>query len=454
VCAAMSTAAQATNATAVLAAQASGLRFTDIPADVVTVAKQCILDTIGVAIAGAAEPGPRMVRDIVLADSGAGGCSLFGVAQVRTTASAAALANGIAAHALDFDDVLTAFTGHPSAPVLPAAFALCEERRLPGRALIEAFVVGVEVEARIGAAVAPGHYRRGFHATGTIGTFGAAAAAARVLGLGAQAMESALSIAGTQAAGLKSQFGTMTKPLHAGKAAADGLLSARLAALGFTSASDIVACHQGFAATQADRVDRDVLTSAFGAPWYVLATLFKIHASCHYTHSVFEAVRGLRDQVRPDDVECITLRMHPDLLDVCDIRDPQSGLEAKFSMRYVAALALAQGVADPAQFTDEAVATRPQLRELAALVDVVPDPAVAHFTCECVIQCRDRRRLTASHNTERPAWRDSPQEQTAGLVEKFVGLTEPILGKARATELAAAIMSLEEVSDVSELLAG
>lgn len=449
----MTEAARVTSATAVLAAQAAGLRYDDIPADVVTVAKQCLLDTIGAAIAGAADSGPRMVREIVLRDSETGRCSLFGVPQVRTSASAAALANGTAAHALDFDDVLTSFTGHPSAPVLPAAFALAEEGRLPGRSLLEAFVAGVEAEARIGTAVAPTHYRRGFHATGTVGTFGAAAAAARILGVGAGAMEYALGIAGAQAAGLKSEFGTMTKPLHAGKAASDGLLAARLAALGFTSAPDIVACPQGFAATQADGLDVDVLTSPFGSPWYLLRTLFKMHASCHYTHSVFEAVRSLRTRVRADDVEGITLRVHPDLLAACGIREPRTGLQAKFSMRYVTALALARGVADPGQFTDEAVRASPLLHELAAKVEVAPDRAVPHFTCECLILAQDGSRYTATHNTERPAWEHTPEEQSAPLLGKFAGLTEPVLGKARATKLADAIMTLQDVADVSELLA-
>jgi 2-methylcitrate dehydratase PrpD len=449
----MTEAAQVTNGTAVLAAQAAGLRYAGIPADVVTVAKQMILDTIGSAIAGAADSGPKLAREIVLRDSGPGRCSLFGVPQVRTSPSAAALANGIAAHALDFDDVLTSFTGHPSAPVLPAAFALAEEGRLPGRSLLEAFVTGIETEARIGTAVAPAHYKRGFHATGTIGTFGAAAAAARILGVDAGAMEFALGIAGAQAAGLKSEFGTMTKPLQAGKAAADGLLAARLAALGFTSAADIVACAQGFAATQADGLDLDVLTAPFGSPWYLLRTLFKMHASCHYTHSVFEAVRSLRTRVRAGDIRGITLRVNPDLLAACDLREPRTGLQAKFSMRYVAALALAQGVAQPGQFTDEAVQTSPLLHKLAAKVDVAPDPAVPHFTCECLLLERDGSRYEATYNTERPAWQDAPQEQTAALAAKFAAIAGPVVGETRATELTDLILNLENVTDVSELLA-
>ena len=443
--------ALAVNGTAVLAARAASLCYEDFPAAVVTVAKQMILDTIGAAIAGAADSGPQMVRDIVLRDAGTGSCSLFGVPRVHTTASAAALANGTAAHALDLDVVLTSFTGHPSAPVLPAAFALAQEGRLSGRQLLEAFVTGIEAQARIGTAVAPSHYKRGFHATGTIGTFGAAVATARILKVDARAMEYALGIAGAQAAGLKSEFGTMTKPLHAGKAAADGLLAGRLAALGFTSATDIAACAQGFAATQADGIDLDVLTAAIGTPWYLLRTIFKMHASCHYTHSVFEAVRSLRADVAPGDVEGITLRVNPDLLAACDVREPRTGLQAKFSMRYVAALALGEGVADPGQFTDEAVQTSP-LHELAAKVEVCPDQRIPHFTCEVQLRGRDGSRHAATCDTNRTAWEKDPDEQSAPLLGKFAALVEPVLGVNQAADLADALMNLQDVSDVSELL--
>lgn len=433
-----------------LAAQAAGLRFDAIPPDVVTVAKQCILDVIGAAIAGAAAPGSVMVRESVLLDGGTGACSLFGVEGTRTTAGAAALANGTAAHALDFDDVLTIMVGHPSAPVLPVAFALAEEGKRSGRQLLEAFVAGVEVEARVGSAVAPGHYLRGFHATGTVGTFGAAAAAAKILDASEAVMESALSLAGAQAAGLKSQFGTMTKPLQSGKAAANGLLAARLAVRGFTATPDVIGCEQGFAATQADDLDLDALNLPFGATWHLLRTLFKMHASCHYTHSVFETTRSLRDRVPVAEVEGITLRVHPDLLKACDIHEPETGLQGKFSMRYVAAVALAVGRADPAQFTDEAVQV-PALRDLRSKVDVVPDDTLHHFTCETVLRARDGRRFEASYNAGQPSWQRSPQEQTAALLGKFIGLVEPILGSIRSVKLAEAIMNVEEITDVSDL---
>lgn len=437
--------------TAVLAENASRLRFEDIPGDVLTVAKQCVLDTIGVAIAGADEPAPRLIRDVVLPESVGGTSSILGVPGVRTAPGAAALANGVSAHVLDLDDVLTVYTGHPSVTVLPAVLALAEERGASGKDLLEAFVTGVEVEARIGRSVAPSHYLRGFHATGTIGTFGAAASSGRLLGVDADGMEMALGIAGAQAAGLKSEFGTMTKSLHAGKAAANGLLAARLAAVGFTGAADVVGVGQGFAEAYADDVEREVLGTDFGSPWYLLDALFKMYASCHYTHSVYESVRSLRDRIDVSAVESVSLRINPDLLAVCDRQNPQTGLEAKFSMRYVAALALARGLAGRDKFTDDAVRKDSDVRALATRVQVIPDANVPHFTSECVIKGIDGAHLTASHNTEKRFWRESPQEQTPAVVDKFIDLVEPAYGRARAAELAETILALESAPDVRVL---
>ena len=361
------------------------------------------------------------------------------------------LINGTAAHALDFDDVLTSMTAHPSAPVVPAVLGLAEERHASGRSLIEAFVSGFEVEGRIGTAVAPSHYRRGFHATGTVGTFGAAAATARLLGLGPDEMATALGIAGAQAAGLKCEFGTMTKPLHAGKAAANGLFASRLAARGFTSAHDVIGCDQGFGATQADASDPDVLSSPFGSPWYLMRTLFKLHASCHYTHSIFNALEKVRYGVAPEEIERIEVRVHPDLLSACGIRMPETGLEGKFSMAYVAALALARGSADPSWFSDDAVHA-PELRALCEKVEIAPSVDIHPFSSECVVRTVDGRAAASTASSDQPSWTDRPDEQYPALLSKFTALVEPVLGAQRTRLIAEGVAHLEEIGDVSDLL--
>ena len=205
-----------------------------------------MLDYIGVGLAGADDPLVLILLDELLEPGADTQASVIGH-PIGLPVLSAALVNGAAAHALDYDDVNLAMPGHPSVAILPGLLALAEQQRSSGRELIAAFVAGYETACRIGIAMRPGHYGRGFHATGTVGCFGAAAACARLLGLDADTTAQALGIAGTQASGLKSQFGTMCKPFHAGKASQNGLLAARLAARGFSSRPDFVECEQGFA---------------------------------------------------------------------------------------------------------------------------------------------------------------------------------------------------------------
>jgi 2-methylcitrate dehydratase PrpD len=231
-------------------------------------------------------------------------------------------------------------TGHPTVAVLPAALALAQSIDDSGRDLIAAFVAGYETVCLLGGVVAPGHYARGFHVTGTVGTFGAAAACAHLLGLGQEQTQTALGIAGTQAAGLKSMFGTMCKPLHAGKACESGLLAAQLAARGFTSRHDVVECPQGFAATQTDTFDPDLARMDVGR-YNLPDNLFKYHASCYQTHSAIEAICSLRAKhgFAASDVAgsfCFRIPCRHGL----QHRSAVSGLETKFSLRLLAAYAV------------------------------------------------------------------------------------------------------------------
>src|SRR5213082_736674 len=235
----------ATKLTRTLAAQASAVTYEALPEPVRELARQCVLDYYGVALAGADDPLATILLDELAEAGGAAQASIIGH-QAKLPVLSAALVNGAIGHALDYDDVNLAMPGHPSVAILPGLIALAEQRRSSGGDIIAAFVAGYEIACRIGMALRPGHYDRGFHATGTVGCFGAAAACAHLLGLDVDTTAQALGIAGTQAAGLKSQFGTMCKPFHAGKASQNGLLAARLAARGFSSRADLVECVQGF----------------------------------------------------------------------------------------------------------------------------------------------------------------------------------------------------------------
>src|SRR5277367_2850403 len=298
------------NLTRALARKSAVLEYEELPSEAHELARQCILDYFGVAVAGARDELVRLLLDELAEAGGAPQASVIGH-QTRLPALSAALVNGAAGHALDYDDLNMAMPGHPSVAILPGLLALAELRRSSGRDVITAFVAGYETACRIGAALQPGHYNLGFHSTGTVGSFGAAAACARLLSLDAEATAIALGIAGTQAAGLKSQFGTMCKPLHAGKAAQNGLLAARLAQRGFSSRTDIVECVQGFASTHGPDFAPDAALATPQAGFHLLANLFKYHPACYFTHAPIECAGRLREEHRltPDMIAGITLRL-------------------------------------------------------------------------------------------------------------------------------------------------
>lgn len=438
--------------TRALAANTMSVSYGDLPGDVLTVAKQCVLDVVGVTVAGAAEAAVGIVRETLRAESAPGHATLLGGSGTLSPVAAAAV-NGTAAHALDYDDVSASMGGHPSVPVFPAVLALAEQHRLSGRALLAAFVAGYEAECRIGAAIGTGHYERGFHTTATAGTFGAAMASAHLLGLEAGQAETALGIAATHAAGLKSMFGTMCKPLHAGKAAGQGLLAAQLAGKGMTSASDALACPQGFAATQTDTFNAGQVTSPVGAPWHILDTLFKLHAACYLTHACIEAALELRQDaaVDPEGVDGIELRVPPTHLSVCDIAEPRTGLEGKFSLRFAAALALATGATGENQFTDQAIAD-PRLTELCARTTVTTDESLPRYGGVVTVTA-DGHTRRAEADTGSRRWVNEPREQTGQLSRKFHALASPILGATKAAALADAVWRLDELDDLTELTA-
>ena len=237
------------SATQALVDSVAGLKLEAMPAAARTVARHCVLDWFGCALAGSPEPLSQILIGEIAARE-PGESTLIGRPE-RATLLTAALVNGAMSHALDFDDTHWMMNGHPSAPVLPAVLALAERDDRDGAAFLAAVIVGIELECRLGALIGGPHYAAGFHATGTLGTFGAAAAVAHLMGLDSEAWRHAMGLAGTQAAGLKSGFGTMAKPLHAGRAASNGLTAALLAGAGFSGNPAIIETAQGFAATHA-----------------------------------------------------------------------------------------------------------------------------------------------------------------------------------------------------------
>jgi 2-methylcitrate dehydratase PrpD len=359
-----------------------------IPASAKAVARLSMLDWSAVMLAGLGEPVSVMVRRMVAEEGGAPAATVFGLDDKRP-ARAAALANGAASHALDYDDTHFAYVGHPSVAVLPAALAIAEKTNASGAELLEAFLIGVETACRVGRFLGSSHYQRGFHQTATSGAFGATAACARLMALSVEQTRHALGIAATRASGLKSQFGTMGKPFHAGMAAANGVEAATLASFGLISRPDGIECEQGFAGTHAGGGgEAKELFADLGHTFWFENVSYKHHACCHGTHAVLEVLALIRNEPSFDvgAVTGVTIQVNPRWLRVCDIAEPKTGLEAKFSYRLTAAMALA-GVDTAALASfDDAICQRPDLVRLRDIVTVKGEDAIADTAATVEVQ--------------------------------------------------------------------
>jgi 2-methylcitrate dehydratase PrpD len=436
-----------------LAEQARALRLEDIPESVRSWARQCVLDYLGCALAGASDELVTILLAEMQEQGGQPAATVLGHAG-RLPVASAALVNGASSHALDFDDVNLAIPGHPSVAILPALLALAEERGSSGAEILTAFVAGYELQCRVGRTIAPGHYDGlGFHATATVGSFGSAAACAHLLGLDADRFAMALGIAGTQAAGLKSMFGTMCKPLHAGKAAYHGLMAAKLAARGFTSRIDVLECAQGFARTHSPDFHPE---RAFEAPpggWWIAQNLFKYHASCYMTHAAIESARKLREQhgFAPDQVERVDVRLEEACDRICNIPAPRTGLETKFSLRLTTAMGLAGVDTSRLSSYSEAVAADPVLVGLRDKVALDFRSGIPNTFTEIEVSLQDGSRFSAQHDAGIPAADVVHQGQR--LEAKFAALVDPVLGTDRTARLITEVGRLDRLADVRGLLA-
>ena len=420
-----------------------------LPSDVREIARQCVLDWIGVTLGGSHDHLTRILLDEALAEGGNAVATVVGHAE-RVTASQAALVNGAASHVLDYDDVNLSLNGHPTAAVLPALLALAETRQSSGKALLEAFVAGYEIACRAGLLVAPGHYARGYHATSTVGSLGAAAACARLLALDAERAAHAIGIAATQAAGLKSMFGTECKPFHAGLAAHNGLRAARLAAAGMIARPDALECRQGFATTMSPSFNPD---AALADPdrFHLRDNLFKYHASCYGTHASIECIRQLREAnaVAPQDIERVTLRVEKGSDAVCNIPNPRTALEAKFSLRFMAAAALTGADTSDLAFFEDARTADPALCAVRDKVTVELVPEWPVMQAEVAIQTKDGRAIRTTIDAGLPG--KDIAEQGRRLVAKFERLADPVLGKDRSDKLLRLLEKLEQ-TPVADLM--
>jgi 2-methylcitrate dehydratase PrpD len=360
-------------------------KFPDIPEDVLELGKKSILDGLGLALCGSVAESGRLSRAYV-ASLGLSnkGSTIIG-SPMKAPPRFAAFVNGIGIHADDYDDTQLAVADdrvyglltHPTAPVLSAALALGESRSLSGRDLITAYHVGVEVECKIAEAIAPRHYEDGFHSTGTCGAIGAAAAAAKVAGLAPNQILRTLGIAASEAAGLRENFGTMTKPFHAGRAAESGVVAAEMAELGWTAAGQILEAPRGFFKAAGGGYDPKAIVHRLGNPWTFRSpgVSIKPHPSGSLTHPAMTELLRLIHAERIDarQVERVEVGTNRNMPNALIHHRPKTGLEAKFSMEFCMAALMLYGKAGLAEFTDEVV-NRPDVQNMIERVHFGVNP--------------------------------------------------------------------------------
>jgi 2-methylcitrate dehydratase PrpD len=390
------------------------------------------------------------VRDALELVGEGASCTIVGQSR-RSSPYGAALANGAASHVLDFDDVNVAMIGHPAVVVIPAALALAEHEHTDGRALLAGVVAGYQVASDLGRAVNPSHYERGWHATATLGCIAAAAAAARVAGLGEEQTARALSLGATQAGGVQAMFGSHGKGFHAGRAAGAGMLAAGLARAGADVPSDVLEAQAGYFAVAAD-ASRSPEQPFRTDPPAILATAFKGHAACGGTHCLIDAVAAIirEQQLDPASIQSIHARVHQLAIRAAGLDAPTTGLEAKFSLRHLAALAayhypLLPDVFEGDRFTSERVVA------LRDRVTLEIDESMAYeeaMPADVTIVTTDSR--TFRRRVDVPRGRPGNPMTDEELGRKFSALAAPILGSAGAQRALEILWRLAEAPDVAE----
>jgi 2-methylcitrate dehydratase PrpD len=433
-----------------LAEYAAGLRYEDLPAEVVGCAKDCIVDTVAACICGSALPWSRIVIDYA-ERTGPGGTSRILGRGSAVQAPAAALANGALAHAFELDALTRPGAGaHPGATVLPPALAVAQQAgvRATGRALIAAFVAGNEAMIRIGRATGHTNEARGFHAPGTTGPFGAAVACGHLLGLDTGRMANALGLAGSLAGGLL-EFakgdGGMVKRLHLGRASEAGVLAASLAEAGFTGPRTVIEGEFGFLRVFCTAFDQSELTRNLGHEYVTLSTVLKRYPVHATAHAAVRAVRDLQAEhgFSGGDVEAITVTGNQQMIERHNIAEPADLMLAQYSIPFCVALALYREARDPESY-DEGALTDPQIRALTRRVHLVPETGKGHGAIGSMVTVT----LANGRHFERHI--DSGLLEAGELADKFSRLTRGVLGE-RAPALYERLQRLESEASLDWL---
>jgi 2-methylcitrate dehydratase PrpD len=438
-----------TDVTRTLAQYVLSVRYDDLPDPVRKEARRTLLNWVGCAVGGSRHETVDVALAALAPFSGPAQATVLGRRE-RLDILHASLMNGISSHVFDFDDTHLKTVIHPAGSVASALLALAEHRPISGRDFLTSLVVGIEAECRIGNAVHPAHYDRGWHITGTAGVFGAAAACGRSLGLNEQQMVWALGLAATQPVGLREMFGTMTKSFHPGRAAQNGLTAALLASRGFTSTDLALEGKSGWANVLSTSRDYAEITGNLGRSFEISLNTYKPFACGIVIHPTIDACIQLRNEHRltADAIERIDLRVHPLVLELTGKKTPTTGLESKFSVYFAAALAIVVGSAGVGDFND-ANAKSPAIVALRDRVTATVDATLKEEQVRATIVLKDGRHLDRfiEHvvgSVERPM-------SDADLEDKFLGLADGVLPQSQARTLIARCWEAEALDSAAEL---
>ena len=412
-------------------------------------AKVAFMDWVAVTLAGRDQ---ELVEKLIHYSDLMGGheqASVLG-RNMKKSLSQAALINGSASHALDYDDSLKQFLGHPSVTLFPGLLALAEWNEKKGKDFLTAYIIGFQAGTAIAASAGMGHYMSGWHATSTIGHLASAAGCARLLGLDEQQAVHALGIAGTQACGLKRVFGSMCKPFHAGRSSQAGLMAALLAEDGFNSADDILEGPLGFFQVLGGQADSEVI-GTLGRKWDLENLAQKYHASCHATHSPIEGVLSIleKEGLSGDDIMSIKINSSRLSLDAAGNLEPKTGLEGKFSIPYCVANAVLRNHTGMQAFTDEKVHD-PGIREFMKKIDLSLDENMQALEATVVVKTVEGEEYSGFADILEQVPDLELKRKKIG--EKFQDLCEPVLGKETTKDLGNAISVLEGIENVKAMV--
>ncbi len=461
-----------TGITAAVAAFISRTSFEHIPDQAIVEAKRCLIDGLGVMLAGATVRGSEIVREYIRSvqqpagDGDAGEATVLGPARLRAPAAYAALANGASGHAMDYDDTQLSSSAdrvfglltHPTVPALAASLAVGERLNVSGRAFLHAFLTGFEVECKMAEAIHPDHYQHGFHSTGTIGTFAAAASGAALMKLTSPQIPHALGIAASMSSGIRVNFGSMTKPLHAGRAAENGIVAASLAARGFTAGDDPLDGEWGYFQVLGNGADAARIVPALGKPFSIVnpGVSFKPYPCGSLGHPTMDAMLKLvtDHDIKPEQIVRIRVRAGSNILNPLRYRTAKTELEAKFCLPFMMASIALRRRAGIREFTDEFVSSAP-VQKIMAQVETVFDQQIEargfdKMRSVVEVALADGRTLT---ETSDERYRGGPEKPftRADLHAKFTDCASLVLPADRIRRALEVIESVETLTSVREL---